>query len=140
MRSRQVSVLAIVAVIAACGGEAYKEPAAGSYTITHAQLKSNDALVPVQAAAVTLEFFPSAEVQPLVGRFFIDGDQRDSPVRVVVLSHDLWADRFASSPNVVGQAIELDGHPVTIVGIAPRGFRFPTGTQLWTPTNSIGEK
>jgi len=133
MRPRRLNVLAIVAVMVACGGVAYKEPTAGSYASIQSQLKSDDALVPVQAATVTLEFFQSAEVQPLVGRFFIDGDQRDSPPHVVVLSHDLWAERFASSPNVVGQPIELDGHPVTVVGIAPRGFRFPASTQLWLP-------
>jgi hypothetical protein len=50
----------------------------------------------------------------------------------VVLSHDLWVERFASSPSIIGRNIELDGHQVTVVGIAPQGFRFPEGTLLWT--------
>jgi hypothetical protein len=141
MQPRQVNVLAIIAVMA-CGCDWYNKPAADSFAVIQAQLKSGETLVPIQGATVTLTFFQEAGVQPLVGRFFIEGDQRSSPPRVVLLSHDLWTERFAASSSVVGHTIEVDGHPVTIVGVAPRGFRFPTGTQLWMPMpqSTIGAK
>ena len=41
---------------------------------------------------------------------------------VVVLSHRIWADRFGSNPSVVGSTIRLNGHPFTIVGVAPPRF------------------
>jgi predicted permease len=41
---------------------------------------------------------------------------------VVVLGYDYWQQKFNGDPNVVGQPVTLDGHPVTIVGVAPKGF------------------
>jgi len=34
---------------------------------------------------------------------------------------------------VIGQSIEIDGRPATVVGIAPSGFEVPSGAQFWTP-------
>ncbi|HWB17806.1 MAG TPA: ABC transporter permease [Vicinamibacterales bacterium] len=56
---------------------------------------------------------------------------------VVVLSHPLWMDQFGGRPGVIGERLTINGHPFTIVGVAPRGF---TGVafaadpyQLWIP-------
>ena len=40
----------------------------------------------------------------------------------IVLSYGLWARRFGSDPNVVGKIVHLNGHPFTIIGVAPRPF------------------
>ncbi len=40
----------------------------------------------------------------------------------IVLSYGLWARRFGSDPNVVGKIVHLNGHPFTIIGVAPRAF------------------
>ena len=45
----------------------------------------------------------------------------------MVLSHAYWQTRFAESPTVLGARMIVNGHPLTIVGIAPRGF---AGTTL----------
>ena len=66
-----------------------------------------------------------AEVRPLLGRFFVDADSGSSARSVVVLSHDLWVERFGSSPMMIGRDIELDGRHTTVVGVAPPGFGFP---------------
>jgi hypothetical protein len=134
MRTRRANFFAVIAFMVACGGEAYNQPAAGSYEIGNYQLRVDDTLLPVHGAAVTLEFFESAGIKPLVGRFFIEGDQRASPS--LVLSHELWAGHFASSPTVVGRTLEIDGHAATVVGIAPQGFTFPESAQLWIPSSA----
>ena len=41
---------------------------------------------------------------------------------MIVLGYDYWKQRFNGDPNVVGQPVRLDGHPVTIIGVAPKGF------------------
>jgi len=46
---------------------------------------------------------------------------------VVVLSHDYWRSRFASDPSVVGQTVVVNGHTMTVVGVAAAGFK---GVQL----------
>jgi hypothetical protein len=121
----------------ACGCDAYNRPAAGSYAVENHQVKIDGRLLAVQGAAVTLAFFQSAGVQPLVGRFFIDGDQRSSPPHVVVLSHEMWREHFDSSPAIVGRPLEVDGQPATVVGIAPRGFTFPESAELWIPSSTL---
>lgn len=72
-------------------------------------------------------YFPVLEIQPAVGRLF---DRRDDAAagapHAVVLSHDYWRTRFDSSPGVVGQALVVNGQPLTIVGVAARGFEGTT--------------
>jgi hypothetical protein len=114
----------------------YKEPAAGSYTTRSYQVKIGEAATSVRGATVTLDFFGAAGIQPLVGRFFVGDELSSSTRRVVVLSHDLWQERFASSPSIIGREIELDGHPAAVVGVAPRGFSFPDGALLWMPKDT----
>jgi predicted permease len=41
---------------------------------------------------------------------------------VIVLGYDYWQQRFNGDPTVVGRTVTLDGHPLTIVGVAPKGF------------------
>ena len=139
MRSKLSWVLAVLFVAAACNREApvnYKQPPAGSYTIGTHQVKIGDSLVRLDGASVTPEFFTAVGVQPLLGRFFAEGEQGPQAGRVVVLSHDLWRERFDASPAIIGRTLDVDGHPTTVVGIAPRGFTLPGATLIWTPKNS----
>ena len=125
----------MVALAVMCGCEAlpsYKRPPDGSYTTSARQLRIGETVTSIRGAAVTPDFFRGAEVRPLLGRLITEGDQVSATYRVVVLSHDLWSERFASSPSVIGQQIEIDGHPFTVVGVAPRGFSFPERARLWT--------
>ncbi|HMB53213.1 MAG TPA: ABC transporter permease [Thermoanaerobaculia bacterium] len=67
------------------------------------------------------------------GRPFRDDEDRAGAEPVAVLSHGLWQRRFDADPGVVGSALRLDGTAHTVVGVAPEGFDFPTGTDLWVP-------
>ena len=82
---------------------------------------------------MTLDFFREAGAPPLIGRYFVDADLMNPAQRVVVLSHDLWTRHFGADPGAIGRAIELDGRPAIVVGVAPPGFRMPNGAQMWTP-------
>jgi MacB-like periplasmic core domain len=128
-----MSILAPLLVAACQPAPTFKEPPASSYTTLTHQLKIGESVTSIQGAAVTQEFFRLAEVRPLLGRFFVDVDGRAASHRVVVLSHDLWAQRFASAPEIIGRELEIDGQRVTVVGVAPRGFQFPKGAVFWTP-------
>jgi predicted permease len=73
-------------------------------------------------------YFPVLRVAPALGRLLGTGD--DGTVgepHVVVLSYDYWRTRFDASPTVLNEALTVNGQPLTIVGVAPRGF---TGTTL----------
>jgi putative ABC transport system permease protein len=83
---------------------------------------------------ITENIFSVLGLQPILGRTFTSDDMRPG-VRVVILSHKLWRDRFASDPNVVGKNMLLDGEQHTIVGVMPElpKMDFLTDAALWTP-------
>jgi putative ABC transport system permease protein len=83
---------------------------------------------------VSAALFPLLKVNPGVGRVFTEAEDRAGAPRVVLLSHELWQQRFGAAADVVGQAITLDDQAYTVVGVMPPGFEFPTkGISLWAP-------
>ena len=72
---------------------------------------------------VSGNFFDSLGLKPAAGRLFVrsEGEVLNQDP-VVVLSYDYWMKKFNGDPNVVGRAVSLDGHPMSIVGVGPKGF------------------
>ena len=72
---------------------------------------------------VSGNYFPTLGVQPALGRLL--GPRDDEVVGahdVVVISNDLWRERFGARPNVIGQTMVVNGRTMEIVGVAPREF------------------
>jgi putative ABC transport system permease protein len=87
----------------------------------------------VPRAGVTIRFFDLLGVQPMLGRNFLEEEDRpDSPTAAIV-SEGLWKRRFGSDRSIVGKTITINTQPVTVVGVMPAGFEFPENTQIWTP-------
>src|SRR5262245_53486481 len=83
---------------------------------------------------VSASLFPLLDVQPALGRAFLNEEDRPGHDRVVIVSHGLWRRRFAGDPDVIGRSVTLDGQSHTIIGVAPAGFRFPdVDTESWKP-------
>jgi predicted permease len=74
---------------------------------------------------VTDNYFDVLGVHPAAGRLLLESDDA-----AAVISYGLWERRFGGSPSAIGAAIDLNGNPFTIVGVAERGFR---GTLLSLP-------
>jgi putative ABC transport system permease protein len=83
---------------------------------------------------VTETFFPILGLQPLLGRAFTAADM-DPGARVVLLSHKIWREGFASDRSVLGKTMLLDGQQHTIIGVMPAipQMGFATDAALWTP-------
>ncbi|HWC17192.1 MAG TPA: ABC transporter permease, partial [Terriglobales bacterium] len=78
----------------------------------------------VNGELVSGNYFNVLGVKPAMGRLFVQADdqvQERNPV--VVLSFGYWQRRFASDPRVVNDSILINGHPFTVVGVAPPNFR-----------------
>src|SRR5688572_12828284 len=87
----------------------------------------------VSGELVTPSYFKLTGVVPRVGRIF-DAAGESQPVPEIVLGHRLWQERFAGDAGVLGCTLRLDGMPVTVVGVAPRGFRGLGGqADFWIP-------
>ena len=86
------------------------------------------------AGAVSPPFFDVLGVQPALGRNFRTEEAIVGQHRVVILSHDLWQNRFGSDASVVGRKILLNAIPHEVVGVLPSTFEFPnTELTLWSP-------
>lgn len=78
---------------------------------------------PATSFEVIGNFFQVLGVQPAMGRLFTAEESR-GPHPVVLLANAYWRRQFNSDPNVVGKAIELNGSPITIIGVLPDSFDF----------------
>jgi putative ABC transport system permease protein len=84
-------------------------------------------------AQVTGGFFNVLAVPALYGRTLLPEDDATGGPDVVVLAHSLWTRQFGSDPNAVGRTITLEGTSYRIVGVMPRGFKYPLDSELWRP-------
>jgi putative ABC transport system permease protein len=74
-------------------------------------------------------------VGPVLGRTFVDGEDRLGAERVVVLSHRYWMANLSADPSVVGRRVTLDGSPATIVGVLSPDIEIGNISEIdvWTP-------
>jgi predicted permease len=78
----------------------------------------------VSGELVSPDFLEVLGVQPYLGRTLISARANEhSVVPIAVVSYSLWQNHFAGDPGIVGKTIELNRHPVTIVGVTPKDFR-----------------
>jgi putative ABC transport system permease protein len=87
---------------------------------------------PIKGTWVTGDFFAVLDVTPQVGRMIMKSDDVPNAPCVAVISDALWRTRFGSDASIVGRTLTYDGKQVTIVGVAPRGFEYPKGVELWS--------
>lgn len=72
-------------------------------------------------------------VAPLYGRWFTEEESVRGDA-VAVVSHDFWRARLGGTPAALGSELELDEGTVTVIGIMPAEFRFPSSaTAVWMP-------
>jgi putative ABC transport system permease protein len=96
----------------------------------------------VLGEVVSANFFVVLGVKPFLGRLFLPQEDRDTPgaFPIAVISHRLWTTQFGADRGVVGRAIRINGHPLTLVGVTPPDFR---GTfsgaafDVWVPLSMI---
>ncbi len=84
----------------------------------------------IPGARVSANLFATLGVPLALGRTFTEEEERPGH-RVVILSHELWASDFASSPNVIGETVKISDEPSTVVGVMPAGFHFPVGDPVY---------
>lgn len=87
----------------------------------------------LSAAKITASFLPILGLAPARGRNFTAEEDRPNGPSAALLSHELWQRQFGGRPDILGQTVQLDGRPHTIVGIMPPHFRHPYRAEVWVP-------
>ena len=94
----------------------------------------------VGSAIVTPGLFDVFGVAPLLGRDFIEEEDRPNAPLAAIIGYGFWQERLGGARDVIGESVELSGRRYTIVGVAPQHFDFPSGAQLWTPMRNDDER
>src|SRR5215472_16696170 len=107
--------------------------------ITGSTLSVGDHAETARGSIVSANYFNAIGVRPVLGRGFETSEDVGSDSHpVVVISYDLWRDRYKSDPNIIGRMQRFNNVPHTIIGVAPQGFY---GTfvgwamQFWVPAS-----
>jgi predicted permease len=94
---------------------------------------------PLSSEFVTGSYFSTLGVGAFGGRVFTPDDDKPASPPVAVLSHRVWQTAYAGDPSVVGSTFIVEGHPFTVIGIAPPGFFGETlqsdPPDIWVPVN-----
>src|SRR5439155_9164929 len=107
--------------------------------ITGATLSIGERVQVTTGSIVSANYFDAIGVHPILGRGFEPGEDTGRNAHpVVVISDQMWQNRFRADPSIVGKTQVLNGLPHTIVGVAPEGF-FGTfvgyAFQFWVPAS-----
>ena len=89
---------------------------------------------------VSWNLFEILGTPPILGRNFVPDDDRPGAEPVVLLSHEVWQNRYRGDPSVVGRSISVNARPHTVIGVMPPRFAFPETTRLWVPLAPYAEK
>ena len=91
----------------------------------------------VWGMVASANYFDLLGVRPILGRGFLpEEDTKPGGAPVAVISYRLWQTHFGANPDVVGQTLEINQHPYTIVGVTPAVFQgSQTGlrSEIWIP-------
>jgi putative ABC transport system permease protein len=97
----------------------------------------------VWGMVTTANYFDVLGVRPILGRAFLpEEDEKPGGAPVAVISYRLWQTHFGANPDVVGQQVEVNQHPYTIVGVTPAVFQgSQTGvrTEIWLPIAMVDQ-
>jgi predicted permease len=107
----------------------------GPVSVRHEGVDS--AARPLRSEFVTGNYFSTLGVGAFGGRVFSPNDDQPSASPVVVLSHHVWQSTYGADPSIVGSTFVIEGHPFTVIGVAPPGFFGETlrsdPADLWIP-------
>jgi putative ABC transport system permease protein len=90
----------------------------------------------VDTGVVSANFFAVLGIKPLHGRGFVDGDDDHGAEAVLILSHEYWQQKFGGDRRVVGQVVEMNDRPHTIVGVLPDFPQYPRRNDVYMPSSA----
>ena len=88
---------------------------------------------------ISADAFSFMGVQPILGRLFRPEEDELNAAPVALIGYQVWQEHFAGDKGVVGKIIPINGKQVTVIGVMPKGWRFPEICDIWMPLQ-VNEK
>jgi len=82
---------------------------------------------PQRLSCVRVEqnFLPTLGISPVLGRNFLQEEDRPQGPKVALITYGLWVERFGRGADVLNRTVQIDTHPVRIIGVLPKDFEMP---------------
>ncbi|HZF31732.1 MAG TPA: ABC transporter permease [Gammaproteobacteria bacterium] len=103
------------------------------YAAYYAPVAGGDEPVRTVVAAVSADFFGALGVRPEVGRAFVPEEQALGAAPAALVSYSYWQRYLGGTSDFAGRTLRFGDRVYSIVGVMPRGFEFPDGTDVWHP-------
>lgn len=111
-------------------------------SITGSTLNTGDHAEVTTGSIVSANYFDAIGVRPILGRGFeADEDVGNNSHPVVVISYQVWRNRFKGDPQIIGKTQRLNNVEHTIIGVTPEGFYgtfVGRAIQFWVPASMEG--
>ncbi|HKQ04021.1 MAG TPA: ABC transporter permease [Blastocatellia bacterium] len=130
--------------------EAQSWESLGAWSSGGVNVASASEPIRVTSASITRGLIDVLGVQPAMGRNFTEEEDRRGGPRAALIADGLWRSAFGADPDIIGKEIQINAQPYTVIGVMPRSFNFPAGSndpaQVWvsfqfdptTPGNRAG--
>ena len=89
-------------------------------------------------AEITPGFFETLGVQPMLGRTLLAEEQTAGAPLRAVLGYGLWQRAYGGDRKIVGRLLHMSGFPVTVAGVMPPGFAYPSNAEIWISAIALG--
>jgi putative ABC transport system permease protein len=104
----------------------------GVFVIRRVNLSGDETPERAQTVLCTAGILRALAVEPSMGRFFSEEEERPGAGRVALLSDNLWKVRYGAAPDIVGSDILINGQSYSVIGVMPSDFEFPN--PVWNET------
>jgi putative ABC transport system permease protein len=85
----------------------------------------------VSTGVVSHDFFEVLGIKPMLGRTFVESDDKPGADAVLVLSYSYWLTKFGGDPRIVGQVFQMNDRPHTVVGVLPNVPHYPQENDVY---------
>ncbi len=110
-----------------------------AYDLSTVNLSTNDRAVRYTGHYVKESFFEISDAKPLLGRLITNEDGLSGAEPVALISHTIWQNMFAGNKNVLGKKLRVNTKPVTVIGVMPDSYQFPSAGRIWMPFTTTGK-
>ena len=113
--------------------------AMAAYSGASATFTGGPAPEQIEGVGASGDLFATLNARPMAGRVLSRADEEAGANNVIVISYGLWQRSFNADSRIVGRRVTLDATGYTVIGVMPRGFRFPLNqskTDFWVPLDS----
>src|SRR5436190_1587906 len=89
----------------------------------------------VRGAFVSANYFRVFNLNPIIGRTFVDGEDRQGAPKLAIVNEKMWRERLNGDANLTDKKLILNGEPYSVIGVVPVSFKnpFDPDVELWMP-------